>query len=336
MQFFVPQQMSERGQAPAMTSKLSSLFRRRSPAVLWLVLALLTAGQMPCHAESRTSGLWWTPRAVTEGGHKIDEFIMVIFWLTLAVFIITQVVYIYFMVKYRYRKGVRAVYSHGNNNLEIIWTSAPAVVFVALAMFSNKLWWQLRSAPPAGTLKFDIVAYQFGFHIRNPGQDGKLGAYDIKAMKKGDNNFGQDASDPASLDDYQSEGQLTIPVGQPVQVVLRSQDVIHAFYVPEFRMFQDMVPGRTIEWVWFKTDQTGHFALACNQLCGSGHYNMQAKIDVVSQADYDKLVKEKSEAAIKENQAKQQQAKTAAALPEKSPADAGAPVQQVAAVDLGR
>ena len=76
--------------------------------------------------------------------------------------------------------------------------------------------------------------------------------------------------------------------------------MIHAFYVPEFRMYQDIVPGRmTINWVWFTPEKEGHYALACNQLCGSGHYNMQAKIDVVSQGDYDKLVAEKSAAALK-------------------------------------
>ena len=86
---------------------------------------------------------------------------------------------------------------------------------------------------------------------------------------------------------------------RPVNVVLRSQDVIHAFYVPEFRMYQDMVPGRTIDWVTFTPDKIGHYALACNQLCGNGHYNMQAKIDVLSQADYAAFVKKNSDTARK-------------------------------------
>ena len=94
-------------------------------------------------------------------------------------------------------------------------------------------------------------------------------------------------------------------------MILRSQDVIHAFYVPEFRMYQDIVPGMTINWVWFEPEKEGHYALACNQLCGSGHYNMQAAIDVVSQKDYDKLVKEKSAAAIKAHAASTPPAATA-------------------------
>ncbi len=239
---------------------------------------------------------------------------MVIFWLTLAVFLVTQSVYVVFIVKYRYRKGVKAVYSHGNNKLELIWTATPAMIFIVLAVWSDRVWLQLRGAAPKESLTIDLVAYQFGFHIRNPGLDGKLGAYNQGFVEKGDNNFGLDLShdDPAGHDDYQSENQVTLPVNKPVQFILRSQDVIHAFYVPEFRMYQDIVPGMTIDWVWFTPEKPGHYALACNQLCGSGHYNMQAKIDVVSQEDYHKLVAEKSAGAIKAYDEKQKKAADAA------------------------
>jgi cytochrome c oxidase subunit 2 len=75
--------------------------------------------------------------------------------------------------------------------------------------------------------------------------------------------------------------------------LLRSRDVIHSFYVPEFRIYQDAVPGRTIGWIWFKTLRSGNFQLACSQLCGKGHYNMKAPIRVVSQEEYDKWYAEK-------------------------------------------
>ena len=210
-------------------------------------------------------------------------------------FIVTQVVYIYFIVKYRYRKGVKAVYSHGNNKLELIWTATPAAIFIVLALWSDREWLLLRSPAPKEALSIDLVAYQFGFHIRNPGSDDKLGSYDQAWIQKGTNDFGLDPKndDPMALDDYTSENQLTLPVGRPVNIILRSEDVIHAFYVPEFRMYQDILPGRKIDWVWFTPEKVGHYALACNQLCGNGHYNMQAKIDVVSTEDYAKLVKPK-------------------------------------------
>lgn len=293
-----------------MTSTLSNFLRRWPVGVVLAVLAVL-AGPSVCLAETRTNNMWWAPQCVTVGGHKIDAFMMFIFWLTLAVFIITQTVYIYFLIKYRARRGVKAVYSHGNNKLEIVWTTIPAVIFVLLGVTSDRLWFQLRSTPPANALHIDLVAYQFGFHIRNPGQDDKLGLYNQLWIEKGTNNFGQDLKDGASRDDYQTEGQLTLPVNRPVNIALRSQDVIHAFYVPEFRMYQDIVPGREIDWVWFTPEKIGHYALACNQLCGAGHFNMQAKIDVVSEEDYAKLVADKSAAALE--QRKQQDAKAAAA-----------------------
>ena len=254
--------------------------------------------------------MWWYPKAVTVHGHDIDRLLMAIFWLTLAVFIATQVVYVWFLVKYRYRKGVKAVYSHGNNRLEIIWTAIPAVIFVVLAILSNRLWLQLRTTTPKDALKIDIMAYQFGFHIRNPGVDQTLGNYNLELVSK-ENYFGQKRDDSKGFDDYQSENQFTIPVHTPVNVLLRSMDVIHAFYIPEFRVYQDMVPGHEIDWMWFEAEQTGHYAIACNQLCGGGHYNMQAKVDVVSKEDYAKLVAEKSQAALKNHEEKAKQDNTA-------------------------
>jgi cytochrome c oxidase subunit 2 len=285
-----------------MTSTLNR-WLRRMPALAVLAVGAVLGGQGAAMAETRTYDMWWAPKCVTVGGHQIDKLLMFIFWLTLSVFILTQTVYIYFLVKYRARRGVKAVYSHGNNRLELIWTTIPAVIFILLAVVSDRLWLQLRSPAPANALHIDLVAYQFGFHIRNPGADGKLGKYNQLWIEKGTNNFGQDLQDPASRDDYQEDNQLTLPVNRPVNVTLRSMDVIHAFYVPEFRMYQDIVPGREIDWVWFTPEKVGHYTLACNQLCGAGHFNMQAKIDVVSQEDYAKLVAAKSAAALKQREA---------------------------------
>jgi cytochrome c oxidase subunit 2 len=89
---------------------------------------------------------------------------------------------------------------------------------------------------------------------------------------------------------------LEIPVNRPVHIRLDSKDVIHAFYVPQFRVYQDIVPGRMIDWVWFTPTKIGKFQLACNQLCGSGHYNMKADIQVVSEADFEKWYQEKAKA----------------------------------------
>ncbi len=298
---------------------------KRPSRLAWLVLAclLLTAFAPSASAQLRETGLWWLPPVVTKGGEKIDFIFYIIFWLTFVVFVVVQSVFLWFIVKYRRKRGVPAVYSHGNNKLEIIWTTAPALIFIVLGVYSNHIWkTELRAPAPEDSIKIDIVAYQFGWHIRNPGRDGKLGGSDVSLQGK-DSWFGLKEGDANGTDDYQSENVLTVPVGRNVNIILSSLDVIHSFYVPVFRMYQDAVPGRSINWVWFEATKTGTYDLACSQLCGSGHYNMKATVNIVSQEDYDKLVAEKSKAA-----ALQFIEKKSASLP---PPPADAPPAAVAA-----
>jgi cytochrome c oxidase subunit 2 len=272
---------------------------KRPFRLAWLILASLFifAFAPDASAQVRETGLWWLPEVVTKGGEQIDTLFYLIFWLTFVVFVLVQGVFLYFIVVYRRKRGVPAVYSHGNNTLEIVWTAAPVVIFLALWVWSNHLWWSsLRHPAPPDSIKIDIVAYQFGWHIRNPGQDGTLAEGTSERQSK-DNWFGVDKDDPKGKDDYQSEGVLTVPVGRPVNIILSSLDVIHSFYVPVFRMYQDAVPGRHINWVWFEATKTGTYDLACSQLCGSGHYNMKAQVKIVTQEEYDKLVAEKSKVA---------------------------------------
>ena len=237
-------------------------------------------------AEVRESNLYWAPEVATVGGKKVDTLLNFIFYLTAAVFVLTQSVYIYYLVKYRKRPGSKAYYSHGNNKLEVIWTAIPTAIFIGLVIYSNRLWGELHSEPPADSIKIDVVSYQFGWDMRYPGADGRLGRVDVNTYSL-DNKFGLVNDDPAGDDDFSST-ELVIPVGKPVHIYLHSRDVIHSFYVPEFRLYQAAVPGRTIAWVWFETTRTGNFELACSQICGSGHYNMKAPIRVVSQEEFDK------------------------------------------------
>ncbi|MFY8217100.1 MAG: cytochrome c oxidase subunit II [Chthoniobacterales bacterium] len=243
-------------------------------------------------AEQRTSNLYWAPPVATEGGKKTDEILNFIFILTASVFFLTQAVFIYYLIRYRRRAGVKAHYSHGNNTLEIVWTALPTVIFLGLAIWSNRVWEELTQRPvPEDAVVVEIVGYQFAFDLRYAGADQKLEEVALEKMTV-ENRFGMVREDFAMADDFTST-EMVIPVGKPVHVVLRSRDVIHSFYVPEFRLYQDMVPGRTIDWMWFVPSRTGSFTLACSQLCGSGHYNMKAPIRVVTQQEFDTWQKEK-------------------------------------------
>jgi cytochrome c oxidase subunit II len=268
---------------------------RKPGFAAFLVLVLLVIG-VPGYAAERTTGLWWMPDVATRGGEQIDRLTYFIYYLTGAVFVLTQIVYIYFLVKYRAKKGVRATYSHGNNQLEIVWTAIPTAIFIGLWGYSNHMWLDdLHREPPAGTMEVAVTAYQFGFSFQYPGPSGNLGRTDVKLLSA-NNLFGNDPSDPLTKEDFQSS-VLELPVNKAVRIRLNSRDVIHGFYIPQFRIYQDAVPGRTIDWVWFIPTKIGSYQLACSQLCGSGHYNMKAPVEVVSQADFDKWNKEKLAAA---------------------------------------
>ena len=266
--------------------------RRFTGVVLMTLLALLS----PAHAEVRQTSVWWLPRNVNMFGHEIDFIFYLILWLTGVTAVAVFSVMVYFLVKYRARPGIPAIHSHGNNTLEVIWTTIPVFIFLALAIYGNEQWTQMRlRTPPADALPVAVVGEQFGWNVRYPGADGKLAKMVASKVGK-DNPFGVDPADPDGMDDFTTYNDVVFPLNRPVRLYLGSKDVIHAFYVPEFRLYQDMVPGRVYDFVWLKAEATGNFQLACNQLCGQGHYKMFGKLAVVEESAYQDWAKSKAPA----------------------------------------
>jgi cytochrome c oxidase subunit 2 len=140
------------------------------------------------------------------------------------------------------------------------------VTVVALALVSNHYWNEIkgRHSVPANAYPIRIHAKQFEWQVTYPGPDGQIG----------------------TGDDFTVRNQLHVPVGRPVVVELTSEDVIHSFFVPVFRVKQDAVPGLTIR-VWFQATVPGSYELGCAELCGMGHYRMRAKVTVHALADFD-------------------------------------------------
>jgi len=202
---------------------------------------------------------------------EIDSIFRLILWITGIIFIVVELLLIYFVIRYRHREGRRAHYTHGNNRLEVVWTIFPAVICVVLALLSRRVWAEIKQRMPEDAMQIEVTAEQFAWNIRYPGPDGKLN----------------------TPDDIVTLNQLHFPVGQKVVVSLHSKDVIHSFFLPEFRVKQDAVPGMTTK-VWFDAAHVGHWEIACAELCGLGHYRMKGFLTADSPEDFQKWLAEQA------------------------------------------
>lgn len=147
--------------------------------------------------------------------------------------------------------------------------------------------------PPADAITIDVTAQQFLWNVRYPGPDGQFGRTAPQFMDDVENPVGLDRSDPAGRDDILTQNAITVPLGRAVRVRLHSKDVIHSFFLPNFRVKQDIVPGMTPEVVFFPT-KSGSFELACAELCGLGHYRMRGFFDVVSEEEFARWLREQA------------------------------------------
>ncbi len=212
----------------------------------------------------------WLPENVSTYGGEIDYLFYLIYYITGATFILVTVAMIAFLIMYRRREGRRAIYSHGNTTLEIIWTVVPAIILVVLSFMSQATWAKVKAHVPPSDFAVRVTAKQFNWEILYPGPDGKFG----------------------TADDLLLENQLHVPVGKVVHAILTSKDVIHSFFLPNLRLKQDTVPGREIV-AWFEATKPGQYEMPCAELCGFGHSGMKGWLYVHTSEDYAKWVKEK-------------------------------------------
>jgi cytochrome c oxidase subunit 2 len=212
---------------------------------------------------------WWLPENVSTFGGEIDWLFHLIYAITAITGILVFVALIAFLVMYRDRPGRRARYTHGNTTLEIVWTVVPALILVVLTFLSVPAWSKIKMSQPPTDFVVLVDAKQFNWQVYYPGPDGKFGTEDDKKF----------------LD------EMHVPVNKPIKVILKSQDVIHSFFVPSFRIKQDAVPGREIL-AWFDATKAGKYEWPCAELCGFGHSGMKGWIYVHTPADYAKWAAE--------------------------------------------
>ena len=236
---------------------------------------------------------WWFPPPISEHGQAYDVQFNMTLWVTGVIFFLAQVALGYVILRFR-DKGGTAKYSHGNNTMEALWTSATAVLFIGLVLAGTRIWAAVHFAEaPADALRVEVMAKQFAWSFRYSGPDGKFGRTDIKQVDdQGGNPFGIDQKDPAGKDDITS-ASLKVPAGKQILLILKSRDVIHNFFVRELRLKQDIVPGMEIPF-HFQADKVGVYEVPCSELCGLGHHQMRTTMEVMAEADFEKWKQEQA------------------------------------------
>lgn len=233
----------------------------------------------------------WLPPLNSDRG-AIDDAIWITLVVTGAVFIATNLLLAYFGWRYQDHAGAQAAYWHDDPRLEWTWTAVTAVIMAVFLFNALDLWAKIQSKAPDGALVVEVTGQQFAWNVRYPGTDGAFGRTDAKLVDSETSNFiGLDKGDPRAADDLMLLNQLYLPQGRPVRILVRSMDVIHSLFLPEFRVKQDAMPGMTIE-TWFVPQQPGDFEIACAEHCGLGHYRMRGQVHVVPAADFERRLTE--------------------------------------------
>jgi cytochrome c oxidase subunit 2 len=228
---------------------------------------------------------WWFPDAISEQAKAYDAQFLITLWVIGCIFVVAQGLLAWVIVRYRDR-GQTPSTASGSGRLEIIWTTATAAAFLALAFTGQGIWTvvHFQAADPRA-LQVEVMAKQFAWSYRYPGADGLFGRVDIGQIDDAAGNaFGIDSKDARGADDITAT-LLRVPVGRPVELRLKSRDVIHNFFVRELRLKQDVVPGMTIP-LRFMAGKPGTYEVPCSELCGLGHHQMRSALVVMPPEDF--------------------------------------------------
>jgi cytochrome c oxidase subunit II len=260
-----------------------------------LILVLVALGSVLFHI---LSPWWWTP--IASNWRYIDDTIIITFWITGGVFTAILLFMAYCVFRFRHQPRRRAAYEPENKKLEW-WLTIVTAVGVGAMLTPGLFVWAQFVTVPEGASEAEAIGQQWQWSFRLPGEDGRLGKSDTQYISS-DNPLGLNPNDRDARDDVVIEGgeDLHLPLGKPVKLLLRSIDVVHSFYVPEFRTKMDLLPGM-VTYVWFIPTRTGTFEILCAELCGTGHFGMRGKVVVQEESEYQAwLRKQKTFAQLSE------------------------------------
>jgi cytochrome c oxidase subunit 2 len=250
---------------------------------LAVVLILLVVGSLVFHFLSP-----WTFTPLASNWSQIDDTIDITFWVTGFVFVAVNLFMAYAIIRYRAKKGGRAVYDPENKKLEL-WLTVFTTIGVAAMLAPGLFVWAKFVDVPANAMQVEALGQQWHWSYRLPGEDGEFGQVESRNVTN-DNPFGMDPDDPLGQDDVLvSSPELHLPINVPVRINLRSKDVLHNYTVAQFRVKMDLVPGM-ITHMWLTPTETGTYEVLCEELCGIAHYAMRGAVVVEEQEQFDQWV----------------------------------------------
>jgi len=259
-------------------------------AVTIIVIAIASAIPIVLHT-------WGPPPDISVHGKMIDEQMSETMLEAGICFLVSQIILGFFIWRFSNRPKTEKIKSFPGGARGLV---AAAVIIVglevmALGAFGTRAWAAIYFTPPApDAVQVQAQAGQFAFYFRYPGPDGKFGPlHPEKIDESTENFFGLDTTNDADSKDDIVTAELAVPVNREVHLLMHSKDVGHSFFVRELRIHQDFVPGLDLS-VHFTATQVGRYEIVCTQLCGLGHYNMKAYLEVKSQADFDQWLKQQA------------------------------------------
>jgi len=278
--------------------------------VVFLVLGII--GVYWCNKALYHKTLMPFPSA-SDHGENIDTMLKITLLITGIVFFITQILLFWFAYKYQYSDKRRAFYYPHNNKLELIWTTVPAITLCILVGFGLYYWFKITGEAPQDAMQVEITGRQFGWIYRYPGKDNTFGKKYFRMIDEANGNMlgmlWKDSTmetpngvrnlkaDAAGYDDIITTTAMVLVKDQPVKLIINSRDVIHDVGLPHFRLKMDAVPG-TPTTLWFTPKFTTEemkkitnnpnfeYEIACDQMCGNGHYSMKGLIKVVKRDEF--------------------------------------------------
>lgn len=273
---------------------------------------------------------FFLPDAASEHGAEYDNLLLTTAIVIMVAQVLVQGLLHWFSYKYRGKKGNRALFYADNDKLELLWTGIPVIVLAGLILWGLFSWNDIMSIDTTeeDPLVIEVYAYQFDWRARYSGEDNTLGDANVRFIE-GVNQLGIDPTDQDGMDDVVTN-ELHLPVGRPVLFKFRSQDVLHSAYFPHFRAQMNVVPGMVTQFSFTPSVTSEEYRntdfmvekvrkineirrekskelvangdvaldpyefehyLLCNKICGATHYNMQMKIVVETEEEYQEWLK---------------------------------------------